>query len=95
MSKGAIRGRALGLLIAVVAVTVTLVATTTGAYATAPGGNGRIVFRRFLDVGKTRAALFTVNVDGTRIPPGHRTDTRSRTTGTSTRSKRKSSRSSS
>ena len=67
MSKGAIRGRALGLLIAVVAVTVTLVATTTGAYATAPGGNGRIVFRRFLDVGKTRAALFTVNVDGTKV----------------------------
>jgi Tol biopolymer transport system component len=35
------------------------------AHATAPGRNGRIVFRRFLDVEKTRAAIFTVNPSGT------------------------------
>lgn len=35
------------------------------AHATAPGRNGRIVFRRFLDIEKTRAAIFTVNPSGT------------------------------
>lgn len=35
------------------------------AHATAPGHNGRIVFRRYLDVGKTTSAIFTVNPDGT------------------------------
>jgi Tol biopolymer transport system component len=49
-------------------VTVAFVAVLSGAaalaHATVPGKNGRIVFVRFLDVGKTHSALFTVNPDG-------------------------------
>jgi TolB protein len=45
-----------------------LAATIAGlaaeARATAPGKNGRIVFRRYLDVGRSSAAIFTVNPDG-------------------------------
>ena len=37
-------------------------AATAGA--TTPGHNGRIVFRRYLDVAKTTSAIFTVNPDG-------------------------------
>jgi Tol biopolymer transport system component len=37
-----------------------------GAHATFSGKNGRIVFRRFLDVERTTSALFTVNPDGTK-----------------------------
>jgi len=40
---------------------------TRGADATVSGRNGRIVFLRFLDTGKTRAALFTVNPNGTKV----------------------------
>jgi dipeptidyl aminopeptidase/acylaminoacyl peptidase len=35
------------------------------ARATAPGRDGRIVFRRYLDIGKTTSAIFTVNPDDT------------------------------
>ncbi len=41
-------------------------AAAISALATAPGANGRIVFRRYLDVDRTRAAIFTVNPDGTK-----------------------------
>jgi Tol biopolymer transport system component len=37
------------------------------AEATASGPNGRIVFRRHLDIGRTTGAIFTVNPDGTRV----------------------------
>jgi Tol biopolymer transport system component len=60
-------GRVLAPLLVVAVVSTTLIWPTTSAHATVPGRNGRIVFRRFLDVGKTRAALFTVNRDGTRV----------------------------
>jgi Tol biopolymer transport system component len=36
------------------------------AGATAPGKNGRIVFRRYLDVGRTTSAIFTADSDGAR-----------------------------
>ena len=53
------------------AATVVLVAFVAGwaaqANATAPGRNGRIVFRRYLDVGRSTGALFTVNPTGTKI----------------------------
>ena len=35
------------------------------ASATAPGDNGRIAFRRFLDADRTTAAIFTIRPDGT------------------------------
>ena len=41
-------------------------AAATAVQATAPGKNGRIVFRRYLDLDQTRAAIFTVNPDGTK-----------------------------
>jgi TolB protein len=34
------------------------------AQATAPGRNGAIAFRRFLDVDRTQGAIFTINPDG-------------------------------
>ena len=34
------------------------------AHATAPGHNGRIAFRRFLDPDRTHGAIFTINPDG-------------------------------
>jgi TolB protein len=47
--------------------TLALVATMTEAVspaqATAPGMNGRIVFRRYLDVAKTTSAIFTIQPD--------------------------------
>jgi len=36
------------------------------ASATTPGKNGRIAFRRYLDVAKTTSAIFTINPDGTK-----------------------------
>ena len=55
------------LLVTAAAFTAMLIVSALLAHATAPGQNGRIVFRRFLDSGKTRAALFTVNPDGTKV----------------------------
>lgn len=40
-------------------------ATTTSS--TLPSKNGRIVFRRYLDVAKRTSAIFTVNPDGTKV----------------------------
>jgi Tol biopolymer transport system component len=57
------RPRVLGLL---AAFTVLGVVAAT-AWATPPGKNGRIVFRRYLDSARTTGALFTVNPDGTRV----------------------------
>src|SRR5262245_50079483 len=49
--------------------TFALAATTAGfaaqAHATFSGKNGRIAFRRYLDVERTTSAVFTVNPDGT------------------------------
>jgi hypothetical protein len=49
--------------------TATAVGAAVEAQATAPGSrpNGRLVFRRYLDPGKTTGALFTANPDGTRV----------------------------
>ena len=38
---------------------------TAGAFATAPGKNGRIAFRRYLDKNQTWGAIYTINPDGT------------------------------
>lgn len=49
---------------------VTLVgigAAATQAYSPVEAKNGRIVFRRHLDVAKTTGAIFTVNPDGTKV----------------------------
>src|SRR5215510_5521033 len=54
-------------LVTAVCVTATLIGSATLAQATPPGKNGRIVFRRFLDIAKTRSALFTVSPDGTKV----------------------------
>jgi Tol biopolymer transport system component len=39
----------------------------TAAWATPPGKNGGIMFRRYLDPAKTTGALFTMNPDGTGV----------------------------
>src|SRR5580765_7265964 len=36
------------------------------AHATAPGRDGRVAFRRYLDVERTTSAIFSVNPDGTK-----------------------------
>ena len=42
-----------------------MVAAAAGAaWATAPGQNGKLVFRRYLDEQRTTGALFTANSDG-------------------------------
>jgi len=46
---------------------VTLGALAGGAPATAPGVNGKLAFRRFLNPQHTWAALFTANPDGTAV----------------------------
>lgn len=55
--------RALGLLALLTALGV----AATSAWATSPGKNGPIVFRRYLDTGRTTGALFTMNPDGTQV----------------------------
>src|SRR5262245_429408 len=60
--------------------TLTLAASIVGivssAHATAPGMNGKVAFRRYLDVERTTSAIFTANSDGasahqvTDPPPG-------------------------
>jgi Tol biopolymer transport system component len=55
---------------AALVVATAIVAVPAGAanasQATAPGKNGRTAFRGFLDVGRTSAAIFTINPDGTK-----------------------------
>jgi Tol biopolymer transport system component len=41
--------------------------TAAAGLGTAPGKNGRIVFRRYLDAKRSTGALFTVNPDGTNV----------------------------
>lgn len=54
-------------LIAVLAVFSVLGTAATAAWATAPGKNGEIMFRRYLDTERTTGALFTMNPDGTGV----------------------------
>jgi Tol biopolymer transport system component len=54
-------------LVTAVCATATLIGSATLAQATPPGKNGPIVFRRYLDIAKTRSALFSVNPDGTNV----------------------------
>jgi Tol biopolymer transport system component len=49
----------------IAALVVLALAGAATALATAPGHNGRIVYRRYLDPQKTTSAIFTVNPDGT------------------------------
>ena len=48
-------------------VLVALSSAATAAEATAPGKNGKLVFRRYFDKAQTRGALFTANPDGSGI----------------------------
>lgn len=64
---GGIGRRAALVIVTAVCATATLIGSETLARATPPGKNGRIVFRRYLDVAKTRGALFTANPDGTKV----------------------------
>jgi len=59
------RGRKSALITGVLAAIVSVAAGQ--AMATAPGQNGRIAFRRYLDVAKTTSAIFTVNPDGKKV----------------------------
>ena len=45
----------------------TLAAAAASARATLPVENGQIVFRRYLDVGRTTGAIFTANADGSGV----------------------------
>jgi TolB protein len=51
--------------VAVVAATSGVLFAAQPAYATYPGRNGRISFRRYLNADHTWAAIFTINPDGT------------------------------
>lgn len=62
-SKRLTHARALGLLAAV----SVLGAATAAAWASAPVERGQIVFRRYLDAGRTTGALFTIRPDGTGV----------------------------
>jgi Tol biopolymer transport system component len=50
-----------------VAVTALVAIAATAAVATAPGVNGRIAFRRYLNDKQTKSALFVMNADGTQV----------------------------
>jgi TolB protein len=54
-------------LVAVAIATASIVTGVSPAHATAPGENGRIVFRRYFNAAQTRGAIFTINPDGTGI----------------------------
>jgi TolB protein len=58
--------RCLGAAAALVAVAALGVAAT-GAWATAPGKNGKLAFRRYLDEAHTQGSLFTANPDGSML----------------------------
>ena len=45
----------------------TLAAAASAAWAAAPGQNGKLVFRRYLNPQRTTGALFTANPDGTGV----------------------------
>lgn len=49
---------------AVLALIAVLGTAATSSWATPPGKNGQIVFRRYLDAGRTTGAIFTANPDG-------------------------------
>ena len=53
--------------LAATAVLGTLAVAAGAAWATAPGQNGKLVFRRYLDPQRTTGALFTSNPDGTGV----------------------------
>jgi Tol biopolymer transport system component len=53
--------------VGVLAVLAILGAAATAAWATPPGKNGQLVFRRYLDAGRTTGAIFTANPDGTNV----------------------------
>src|SRR5438477_945145 len=42
-----------------------LAAAASASHATAPGKNGRVAFRRWLDRDQTWGAIFTIDADGT------------------------------
>lgn len=46
---------------------VVLGAAATASWATPPGKNGQIAFRRYLDAGRTTGAIFTSNPDGSGV----------------------------
>ena len=52
---------------AVLALVAVLGAAATAAWATPPGKNGQIVFRRYLDAARTTGPLFTANPDGSKV----------------------------
>src|SRR6266516_262161 len=52
---------------AVLVVLAVLGTAATTAWATPPGKNGQLVFRRYLDVGRTTGPLFTANQDGSKV----------------------------
>jgi Tol biopolymer transport system component len=54
-------------LAATAALIAILVGYTAQAHATAPGKNGRLVFRRYLNADRTHGAIFTVNPSGTSV----------------------------
>jgi TolB protein len=58
------RARPLGVL---AVLTVLAAATTTTTWAITPVERGKIVFRRYLDAGRTTGALFTIRPDGTGV----------------------------
>lgn len=49
------------------AVFAVLGTAATSGWATPPGKNGEIVFRRYLDAGRSTGALFAIRADGTRV----------------------------
>jgi TolB protein len=52
---------------AVLALFAVLGTAATASWATPPGKNGQIVFRRYLDASRTTGALFTMNPEGTGV----------------------------
>jgi Tol biopolymer transport system component len=52
---------------AVLALFAVLGTAATGSWATPPGKNGQIAFRRYLDPGRTTGAIFVANPDGTGV----------------------------
>ena len=60
------RGRTPAVSLAVLVILAIVATAATAALATVPGKNGRIVFRRYLDVQKTTSAIFTIRPNGTK-----------------------------
>jgi Tol biopolymer transport system component len=52
---------------AVLALLAVLGTASTASWATPPGKNGQIAFRRYLDPGRTTGAIFTANPDGSGV----------------------------